>query len=300
MVQIKVPATSANLGPGFDVLGLALELFDEYTFTEVEKGFHYHLVGADAAQYGITSDETNLVYRAFSHLCRVAGQAVPGVEVTCKSTVPICRGLGSSAAAVVAGLAGANLLLGNPLKLSELLPLATELEGHPDNVAPALFGGLVISLLDEGGSIYQQRYVLDENDLACVLAVPDFTLETKLARSVLPKEVSFKDALFNVSRVAMLIAALTRGNYAMLRESMEDRLHQPYRAALIPGFAQVKEQGYAAGAYGIAISGAGPTVLAFTAPENMASVGEAMVAGFNDAGISAKYMNLQVNNQPLY
>lgn len=300
MVQIKVPATTANLGPGFDVLGLALELFDEYTFTEVESGFHYRLVGADASQYGISSEETNLVYRAFCRFFQFMGQAVPGVEVTCKSAVPICRGLGSSAAAVVAGLVGANMLMNNPLKLAELLPLATELEGHPDNVAPALFGGLVISLMDERGSIHQQRYVLEEKDLACVLAVPDFTLETKLARGVLPKEVAFKDALFNLGRVAMLVASLTRGDYDMLREGMEDRLHQPYRATLIPGFAQAKEQGYAAGAYGIAISGAGPTILAFAAQENAAAVGEALVAGFNAAGITARYLNLQVNNRPLY
>lgn len=297
MFQVTVPATTANLGPGFDVLGLALQLYDEYTFSEAEF-FQYHLLGADASRYSIPSDSSNMVYQAFSHLYRVIGKNPPGVEITCHSHIPICRGLGSSAAATVAGLVGANKMAGNPLRQSEILQLATELEGHPDNVAPALFGGLVISLIGEKNQILYTRYPL-ATDLACILAVPDFTLETRRARGVLPQEIPFKDAIFNLSRVSLLIAALTRGDYTHLQEVMEDRLHQPYRQSLIPGFRLVKEGGLQAGAYGIAISGAGPTVLAFAPEKREEAVGNAMISGFKSAGIRATWLSTRIQNQPI-
>lgn len=277
-VRVSVPASTANLGPGFDAVGLALDLFN---VVEVEVGgddLRVEIVGeaSDLAR------EDNLVLRAMEHGFAAAGSALPPLRVRLTNRIPVGCGLGSSAAAIVAGLMAANALLGDPWSPDRLLALATELEGHPDNVAPALWGGLVVSCCTGDGV----RWVRLEapSELQAVLVIPELRVPTREARRVLPGAVPFQDAVFNVGRVALLVAALSCRQYHVLREAMRDRLHQPYRAPLVPGFEEALVAAERAGALGVALSGAGPGLLAFTVGDGR-PVAEAVQAALARHGV---------------
>lgn len=282
-VRVLVPATTANLGPGFDCLGMALDLYNTFQFELGLKGFS----AAGEGEEALRKEGGRLIYRAWEAAYGFRGLAAPPVKISLESRIPVGRGLGSSATAVVAGLVAANHLGRLELGAYELLLLAAEIEGHPDNAAPALMGGLVLTASEESQSGGQALtyVVLEPPQLTAVLAVPAFELSTAKARSVLPEHVSHRDAVFNVGRAALFVAACTCRRWDLLRRAMEDRLHQPMRATLIPGLTEVLEAAKGAGALGAALSGAGPSVIALTAEEQAAAVSEAMAKAFLGHGI---------------
>lgn len=258
-VKVTVPATSANLGPGFDSLGIAVGLYARFTFTPSEEKL---AISGCPKRY---QNEDNLVYVAFRAACDEAGQSIPGVHIHIDSDIPTARGLGSSAACLVGGAVGANLLMGQPLDNQALLNLVTRLEGHPDNVAPALLGGFTAAAMDKEQAIAVKFPVSDRVKL-CAL-IPPFELSTELARKVLPESVAHKDATFNISRIPLLIKAFEVGSDALFEMALKDRLHQPYRDYLIENCKYVRMQAIAAGAAGVCISGAGPTLMAIHTDE---------------------------------
>ncbi|WOF22126.1 homoserine kinase [Microbacterium betulae] len=258
-VQVRVPATSANLGPGFDTLGLALSIYDDLAVTALADGeLEIEVSGSGADE--IPRDESHLIVRVIRHVFASVGRAAPGLRIVAHNGVPHGRGLGSSGAAVSAGVLAAKGLLEGDVDLSEndLLRLATQLEGHPDNVAPALFGGLTIAWLDEQARP-QHKKLLVHRGVAPVVFVPETTMSTSLARSLQPLQVPREDAVFNVSRSALLIAALTQSPELLLAAT-EDKLHQSYRAEAMPETDRLVRTLRGAG-FAAVVSGAGPSVL---------------------------------------
>jgi homoserine kinase len=257
-VMVKVPATSANLGPGFDTLGMALSFYDELVVEAVAgSGASVEVHGEGAGE--VATDESNLVVKSIAYTFEKVGQKLPGLKLTAQNVIPHGRGMGSSGAAVVSGIVAAKGLLEGIVEISneQLLRIATELEGHPDNVAPALFGGLTIAWEDESGPHHKKLFV--HRGVSPLELVPSFKMSTALARSLQPESVPHDDAVFNVSRSALLIAALTQSP-ELLMAATEDRLHQDYRAAAMPETDAIvklmREHGHAA-----VVSGAGPSVL---------------------------------------
>lgn len=287
--RVLVPATTANLGPGFDCLGLALTLYNSIVVRPADTlQLTVQGQGADA----LAADENNLVWRAACHLWDSMNYPTPALSLTMYNAVPLGRGLGSSSAAIVAGLMLANRVAGEPCSRPTLVDMATELEGHPDNVAPAVLGGLVVSAIADN-RVLTASFPWPSN-LQIVACAPDFELSTQLARQALPATVAHADAVFNASRVALLLAALQAGDLSLLRQAADDRLHQPYRVKLIAGAEVVKERALATGALATMISGAGPTLLALVGPEQDAAlVGDAMQAGFAQVGVGARYWLLE-------
>jgi homoserine kinase len=288
-VTVRVPATSANLGPGFDALGLALRL---HNFVTIEAADEPEIVIEGEGERTLPRDATHLAYQAATAVVARAaelGRAAGGhaFRIAQRNAIPLARGLGSSAAAIVGGAVAANALLGRPLDQQALLDLATELEGHPDNVAPALLGGLVVCTRTPGGVRWMR---LAAPPLQVVLAVPDYPVSTEEARRRLPARVPFPDAVFNVTRAALLVAALTGGRPDLLDEATQDRLHQPYREHLIPGLQDVFAAARRAGAYGVALSGSGPAVLAFG---DAAGIGPAMTEAFEAAGSASRILRAE-------
>ena len=286
-VKVRVPGTSANCGPGFDCLGVACTIYNELELTLLEEERLDIEITGDGAE-NIPVDERNIVWRSIQKLLERAGKAqeYKGAIIRMDNGVPLSRGLGSSATALVGGLKAANECLGNPFTNRDLLQLATEIEGHPDNVAPAIFGGFTISIVRNGKP--ECFSLMPKLPLKLVVTVPDFFLPTKAARAVLPAEVPMKDAVFNIGRAAMLTAALCKGNKSFLRSVFDDALHQPYRAKLIPGMYDVFKAARAAGALGASMSGAGPCLIAFTV-ENADAVGMAMRDAFAKNNVKSQY-----------
>lgn len=261
-VTVRVPATSANLGPGFDTLGLALGFYDELIVsTRPEAGASVHIEGEGAAGSAapVATDESNLVVKTIHFAFAQAGIAAPGLNLRASNHIPHSRGMGSSSAAIVSGLMAATGLLEGIHEFTEqdLLSLATELEGHPDNVAPALFGGLTIAWTTDDGP--RVKKLLVHRGVSPLVLVPSFTMSTKLARSLQPESVPHEDAIFNVSRSSLLVAALTQSP-ELLFEATEDKLHQDYRADAMPETSSLikvlRDNGFAA-----VVSGAGPSIL---------------------------------------
>ena len=254
---VLVPATSSNLGPGFDSLGLALAWRDEYTFTISDEAF----VDVEGEATGETpTDTSNHVLAAALKYSGKLGHEFRHLHVREISRIPVSRGLGSSAAAAVAGLAAARHSAGLDLDLHDLAAEAVEIEGHPDNVIPALVGGLTAVAMGEGGPVWAKAAFPTEIQIA--IAVPETRIETSRARAVLPDRVPFEDAVFNVSRAGLLVAALQNKHYAAINEAMRDRLHQPYRAQLHPALDRMIDAALDSGALGAALSGSGSSVIA--------------------------------------
>ena len=292
-IRVRVPGTSANCGPGFDAIGVACTIYNDLELTlKGEEGLVIEIEGEGAAN--IPADERNIVLRAIRTILKRAHREdeVKGFHIRMTNHIPLSRGLGSSAAAIVAGLKAANALLGNRFSRRELLQMATNIEGHPDNVAPAIFGGFTISVVTRGR--VECFSLMPRMPLKLVVAVPEFPLSTRLARSVLPEQVKMKDAVFNVSRAALLVAALTKGQPRFLRNAFADALHQPYREKLIPGMKSVFRAACRAGALGASLSGAGPCLIAYTL-ENEKAVGQAMVEAFQEHEIEAHALQLSLD-----
>ena len=294
-LTVRVPATTANLGPGFDCLGLALDWWNTVRVEPIERGLKVECRCSPDTR--LPCDGHNLVIRAMRTISRRAGRRLPPIKVWLDCQIPVGRGLGSSAAAIVAGLVAGNVLLGECLTQNELLRLAARIEGHPDNVAPALLGGLVIAIQD-GRELRTARSPFPR-DLDCVLFIPKRTLSTKAARRVLPARVPRADAVYNAGRVALWIAALHERRWEWLDWATRDRLHQPYRGRLVRGMEQLFAAARRAGARGVALSGAGPSLVAFTDRESQA-VAAAMAGTAARLGIAGEARIVKASTRGAY
>lgn len=254
MIRIDVPATSANLGAGFDSLGIALTMHNRVWMEEWDS---VDIRSVDSTI--IPTDENNLIYWAANHLYGLCGKVMPGLRIKQENNIPMARGLGSSSACIVAGILGANRLLGSPFSQSELINIAAKIEGHPDNTSPAISGGLVASAI-EGERVYSVSVPVSEK-IAFALMIPPFELKTEKARGVLPEKYSRQDAVYNLSRSGLMTASLFSGNLENLRVAVQDRIHQPYRAGLIENYDTVFRMSYELGSLGTYVSGAGPTII---------------------------------------
>lgn len=278
MIRIQVPATSANLGSGFDSLGIALNLYNQVWMEESDS---VDISSKD--DICIPKDETNLIYWAAKSLCDRCGHKLPGLKIIQLNNIPMARGLGSSSACIVAGILGANRLLGSPLGGKELTDLAAEIEGHPDNTTPAIEGGLVASAM-EAGRVYSVSVPVSEK-IRFVLFIPPFELKTEKARSVLPQQYSRSDAVYNLSRSALMTASLFSGKLENLRVAVQDKIHQPYRAGLIDHLDDVFRMSYELGSLGTYVSGAGPTIISMVASDEAESFSILAKARLKDKGI---------------
>ena len=290
--RVRIPATTANCGPGFDTLGIACTLYNE---VELELTSSSDLVEINVKGDGADTlpvNERNLVLRSVRMLLDRAGVQSVGIRLALYNNIPLSRGLGSSSAAIVGGLTAANAVVGNRFSQDELLDMATKIEGHPDNVAPALLGGFTVSVM-QGDRVTCLRLPVPK-ELKLIVCIPDFRLSTNKARQAIPATVPHKDAVFNVSRTALLVGAMASGQLEYLADALDDKLHQPYRASLIPGMAEVFAAGKAAGALGVTMSGAGPSLMAYTL-QNANAVGEAMTQAFRARDIQARYLCLDVD-----
>lgn len=290
MIKIQIPATSANLGAGFDALGLALTF---YNYVEIEESDRIDISAADGME--IPTDEKNLVYISAKDLYAVCGKKLNGLKLRQTNSIPMARGLGSSSACIIAGLVGANKMLGDPLSKDDLVDLAAQIEGHPDNTAPALLGGIVTAVFDGRRVQWVKQEVYTKLKFAAI--IPDFELKTEEARACLPKEISHKDAVFNLSRAALFSASLLTGKFENLRTAVDDRLHQPYRMKLIPHCKEVFDIAYAHGAYASYISGAGPTVMAIADENNTYFAGKLRFS-LDNAGLGGWQVHeLKIDNE---
>lgn len=282
---IRVPATSANLGPGFDCLGLALDLWNEVEVST--RGDHLSISIEGEGERHLPLNSKNAVVQAMRTYADRRHQSLPeGIHIHCRNRIPLGSGLGSSAAAAISGILAAEALLGLPGDLQGRLNLATSIEGHPDNVAPCLMGGLTASMMEEDKVIVRSLPIAD---LSFVVATPKFVLPTRQARAALPKTIPHKDAVFNVSRGILAAEALANGDLDLLTACMEDRLHQPYRLPLIPGAEEAVKAGRNAGAAAVVLSGAGPSLLAVL-PTNAdrEKVSSALQKAFLEHGLESR------------
>lgn len=264
-VRVKVPATSANLGPGFDVAGLALTLYNTFTFELVDEGLH---IEGCPEQF---CNESNMTYQAFKQAAHHCGLEFKGLRIECSGDVPYTRGLGSSSTCIVAGIVGAFAFLDKGQDRQEILELATQIEGHPDNVAPAIFGGLTVSVMEEDNVLTLNIPV--KHEYRFVALIPPFTLSTEQSRKVLPQTLPRQDAIKNVSHLALMVASLINGYDEGLKLGFKDRLHQPYRGDLIKGYHEImdvlEKDEKILGCY---LSGAGPTLMAVIKEEDKMGV----------------------------
>lgn len=292
-VLVTVPGTTSNLGPGFDCLGAALTLHNHFRFTRGGSGtaeVTIEVTGAEASR--VACDSSNLAYQAFAKLFQQIGKPVPPLHLAIALEVPLARGLGSSATAIVAGLVGANALAGSPLSQEEVMAIAIGIEGHPDNVVPALLGGCRLAAADQGK--WTICDVPCHPDVALVLGIPDFEVSTAEARRVLPSEYSRADAIFNMAHLGLLLRGLETGDPEWLRMALKDRIHQPYRKSLMQGFEAVQAAAMAAGAYGVVVSGAGPTLLAIAHPDQTQKIAQVMATTWAKLSIQSivKVLNI--------
>jgi homoserine kinase len=291
---IRVPATTANLGAGFDCIGAALSLYNEFTFTVVDTpDLTIEVTGLEADR--VNTDASNLAYQSFCKLFDSLQQKPPAIRIEIKLGIPLARGLGSSATAIVGGLVGANIVAGSPLTQAQVMALAIEMEGHPDNVVPALIGGCrLAATAPDGWEIADLPW---HSSIVPVVAIPDFELSTEAARSVLPTLYSREDAIFNIAHLGLLVRGLETGNPDWVKAALVDRIHQPYRQSLIQGYEDVHTAAIAAGGYGMVISGAGPTLLALTHPDRATSVAAAMSQAWQTHGVTAIAQPLHIDLQ---
>jgi homoserine kinase len=269
VIKIKVPATTANMGAGFDCLGMALNLYNEVA---VEESDEFCIVGAVESH----STKDNLIYQVIKRFYYEIGKTPPEIKITQNDNIPMTRGLGSSSACIVAGLLAANELSGKPLSKEEIAQMACQIEGHPDNVAPAVYGGIIIAVLDGDDQKLHHVKITPSDELSFVTFVPDFQLSTAKARRILPSGYSRTDVIYNVSRASLFVASMMSGNWNNLSVSVKDRLHQPFRGMFVPNMDKIFEQAKESGAKGVFMSGAGPTIIAIVSRKTEKKFAEKM------------------------
>lgn len=304
-VSVKVPASSANIGPGFDCLGLALPIYDTITIEETVlpgTGIEINLMAEDEAMdemvfENIPKDENSLIYKAVEMLYNSIGQEPSELKINVQTQIPIASGLGSSAAIIVGGLMAANKLLNNPADETAILAIATEVEGHPDNIAPALLGGFVLSSQEEDGTVSYCKLNWPE-EWEITVCIPDFQLATNIARSVLPSEVPMQDAIFNAKHLAMLIQAVNTKDEKLMKLALKDRLHQPYREKLVPGMKEIMEAfTHEDGVLGCVLSGAGPAMLIISYKYDTDKIKATVKDIWEKQNISVDIRTMKVENQ---
>ncbi len=301
-VSVKVPATIANVGPGFDCLGLALPLYNTVTIEETVlpgTGVEINVlvnenVTDEFSLEHVPMDENSIIYKAVELLYNSIGQSPSELKITIHSEIPIARGLGSSAAVIVGGLIAANELLGRPADEAALLSIATEVEGHPDNVTPAIVGGLTMASMEDDGSIIYKK--LDwPNDWILTVCVPEYELPTEISRSVLPKEVPYADAVFNAQRMAMFVQAVNTHDAELMKSALKDKLHQPYRMKLVPGLEKIMENlKHEENVLGCVLSGAGPSILIISLKNNIDRMKTIVKGTWDDLNIKAQMFTFHI------
>lgn len=299
LVTFKIPATSANIGSGFDSVGLALDLYNEIHIYENEnsKKIEFEITGEGEKEI---SKDNNMILDAMKLVYKkLKEKTEKGYIIKCVNRIPLSRGLGSSSAAIIGGLISANYILGNKLSLEDdILNMAVQLEGHPDNVSPAILGGIVSGVVRKNEDFKYVKINAPKN-LKAIVAIPNFHLSTEKARNALPKEISFKDAIFNISRAALLTSALSSNRLDLLEVATEDKLHQDYRAKFIPGLKELFKQAKNAGAYSVTISGAGSSILALVKNDEniIKKVSNAMKESFSKKKIESEIKVLNIPNK---
>lgn len=303
-VSVKVPATTANMGPGFDCVGMALPIYNTITIEETVlpgTGIEINVL-ADSDSIDqlsldhIPSDENSIVYKAVELLYNSIGQTPSELKINIHSNIPVARGLGSSSSVIVGALIAANELLGRPADEVALLSIACEIEGHPDNITPAIVGGLVISSQEDDGSVVYRKLNWP-SDWAVTVCVPDFELSTDIARSVLPKEVPMKDAIFNAKRLAMFVEAVHTHDSELMKLALQDRLHQPYRMKLVPGLDKIIDNlRHFDNVLGCVLSGAGSSILIISEKNNLDKIRSIVKDTWADQNIKCEIKTLSVEN----
>jgi len=258
VVRVRVPATAANIGPGFDCLGMAVDMYNIIEVEEWDQGLCIDVIGEGCNE--VPRDETNLVYSSMQKVFDLVGYHPKGIRMTLTNTIPVARGLGSSAACIVGGVVAANALTGSSFSLQELMKMAVEADGHPDNVVPAMVGGITAACMDNDDILYVKMH--PPKGIKLVVMIPDFELSTIKARRVIPEAIPLKDAVFNISRTAILVASFLTGRAENFAIATQDRLHQPYRKSLIPHWDDIFLSAERLGAKGVFLSGAGPAIIA--------------------------------------
>jgi len=296
MIKIRIPATTANLGPGFDCLGLALKLYLNLEVEEIEKGLVIEYQGEGAEKFSTKKKEDTLIWKSINLVLKRTYNDIhkKGLKIRVLNEIPVTRGLGSSASAIIGGIVGATRFYNIDLTNQEMLELALSLEGHMDNIVPALIGGLTL-VYKTGREEIKWTRIKTPLDLRIVVAIPGFSLNTKEMRKVLPQKVALPEAIFNLSRSALLVNTLQNSDWDVLAEAMEDRLHQPYRAPFIPGiedmFSQIKKRGLA----GVALSGSGPSVVSLTKVGSEKAISKIMKDAFLKVGITCRILVLEAD-----
>ena len=301
-VSVKVPATTANIGSGFDCLGMALPIYNTITIEETVlpgTGVEINVINDENVQNDlilehVPQDENSIIYKAVELLYNSIGQTPSELKITVQSQIPIARGLGSSASVIVGGLIAANELLGKPADEVALLSIATEVEGHPDNVTPAIVGGLVLTSQEDDGRIVYTKLDWPE-EWAITVCIPDYELSTDISRSVLPKEVPMADAVFNAKRLGMFVQAVTKKDPELMKLALQDRLHQPYRMKLVTGLDKIIENlKHEENVLGCVLSGAGPSVLVISLRDNLDKIKSIVSETWNDLNIKSNILTLPV------
>ncbi len=303
-VSVKTPATIANLGAGFDSLGLAIPIYNIVSVEETVlpgSGIEINIINEKNNNENdfrdIPVDKNNIVYKAIELLYNFLGQTPNELKITIKTQIPISRGLGSSSSVIVGGLIAANELLGHPADEKVLMSVATEIEGHPDNITPAFVGGVTVSSWEEDGSVIYRKLPWND-EWKLMVCVPDFELNTEISRSVLPKEVPMKDAVYNLKRTAMFIDALYTKDEELLKLALKDKLHQPYREKLIPGLSDIMNNlKHINGVIGTVLCGAGPSVLVVYNGIGASEIKESVTNTWNYFNVKANFMNLPIEKQ---
>lgn len=290
MIRVKVPATSANMGAGFDSMGIALGMYNTLEISETAQGLE--VICTNVRDY-IPKDKSNLVYRSMRKVFEAVGYREKGLKIVQNSQIPVTRGLGSSSACIIGGMLAANILSGRKLTYPEILDLAVQIEGHPDNVTPALYGGFCVAAMDGQKTAFHSTKI--KPGLKFAVMIPNFFVATKKSRGSLPDMVAHKDAAFNVSRAALFAVSMVSGDFGNLRTGVQDRLHQPYRKGYIDGMDEIFEKTYSLGAKATYLSGSGPTILSVL-DGNVRSFREGMQAFFRESSRKWSCCVLSVDN----
>ena len=304
-VTVKVPATTANLGPGFDIYGLALPFYNEIKVEETvipHLGIEIHVLDEKGEEnlYIKNEGEGNIVLKAIKILYNFIGQEPDSLKITIKTGIPIARGLGSSASVIVGGLIAANELLGNPSDIDALLAIAAEVEGHPDNIVPAFVGGFVITSQEDDGSVIYRKIEWNPN-WKLTICIPDFELQTGISRSVLPDSVSYRDAIFNTKRCSMFIEALHTKDDKLMKLALQDRLHQPYREKLVPGLEEISKKIInEEDIIGCVLSGAGPSILLISKQSGIEKVKSIVSETWDNLNIKSDILTVDVEENGAY
>ena len=297
-ITVKIPATTANFGPGFDCFGMALPIYNYITIEETVmpgSGIQIDVINEkeDDLINSVPTDENNIVYKAVELLYNFIGQTPDDLKITIKSEIPITKGLGSSASVIVGGLIATNELLGHPADTDVLLSIATEIEGHPDNIAPAFLGGFVFSSLEDDGSVLYRKIEWNK-DWKLTVCVPDYELATNISRSVIPSEIPLKDAIFNLKRTAMFINALHTKDSALMKEALKDKIHQPYRTKLVPGLNEIiNSLKHQENVIGTVLSGAGPSILVISEGNNTDNIYKIVKETWNNLNVNVDIFTVE-------